>query len=182
MKPKKGLFGQKLVLNQGHSLLQRWPSSAIILYLPGPLRWWGFSLGSLVGRHQWNKTVWILLPTTQKWILSAPILCGSSKQDEDRDQWMPISDATQGDQVYVDLRFYGSDWYMSLCLPKSMLNGWCAILGYSQLVFRYNSAILCKLNKKIFTIHLYILTPNLLLTVRPCYARFYSTVRWNKII
>ena len=45
---------------------------------------------------------------------------------------MPISDVTPGDLVYVDLRFYGSDWYMSLCLPDSDTTTYVVVFEYTR--------------------------------------------------
>jgi hypothetical protein len=44
--------------------------------------------------------------------------------------------------------------YLAFTTVTCVLNGWCAILAYDGTVnsiFRYNSVVLCKLNKKIFT-------------------------------
>ena len=51
----------------------------------------------------------------------------------------------------VASKYFG---FLAFTTVTYVLNGWCAILAYDGTVnsiFRYNSVVLCKLNKKIFT-------------------------------
>lgn len=43
---------------------------------------------------------------------------------------MPISNVVSGDLVYVDLRFYGSDWYLAFGLPDSDNTAYVVIFQY----------------------------------------------------
>lgn len=45
---------------------------------------------------------------------------------------MPISDVVPGDTAYIDLRFYGSDWYLSLGLPDCDTTSYVVIFQYTR--------------------------------------------------
>ncbi len=45
---------------------------------------------------------------------------------------MPISDVAPGDKVFVNLCFYGSDWYLSLQLPDCVTTSYVVVFEYTR--------------------------------------------------
>jgi hypothetical protein len=57
-----------------------------------------------------------------------------SKQEISRIKSTPITSVQPGDSVYVDLRWYGSEWYSSLSLPNLHFSTYVILMKYGEWV------------------------------------------------